>query len=130
MEASKQMESDFHLEELHQQSIEWLNEISFIKEELVFLRNLLTKDASHFPTVESAELDRELIVFDRNMLSTLLHSVREHEMWLSDILRTNTPSRLKFYREYHDELAERIEACRREIIGIKKKIFAFIRFPS
>ena len=68
------------MEELHQQSVEWLDEISFIKEELVFLKSLLTKKAGHFPAGESAELDQELIAFDKNILSTLLHSVREHEM--------------------------------------------------
>lgn len=125
MEALQKMDSNSNVEELHQESIEWLSEVSFIKQKLMFLRKLLTKNTGHFPTVESAELDKELIVFNSNMLSTLLHSIREHEMWLSDIFRTDTPSRLKFYRELHDELGERIKTCRNEIVAMKKRIFAF-----
>jgi len=127
METVKRIESNPSLEELHQQSIEWADEVAFIKEELVFLRKLLTKFGGHFPTVESAELDKELIVFVSNTLSPLLHSILEHEMWLSDILRTDTLSRLKFYRELHGDLSERMRACRKEIFGIKKRFFAFAK---
>ena len=57
MNASKQMRGDFHVEELHQQSVEWLDEISFIKEELVFLKSLVTKLAI-FPQVNLLNLTR------------------------------------------------------------------------
>jgi hypothetical protein len=115
------------LEVLHEQSLEWLSEIACMKEEVVFFNTLVNKNTIHFPTSQSAELDKELITFNSDMLTGLHNKIMEHERWLADIIRTDTLSRQEFYREIHCELTAQMDACREKFIQIKKRIFSLVK---
>jgi hypothetical protein len=116
------------LEVLHEQSLEWLNEMNFVKEEMTFLNRLLNRDAGHqFPTEECAALEKELTIFNSDIVDVLYRKIQEHERWLTDIIRTDTLDRQYFYREVHRELMHEISECMEKYFFIKRRIFSFAK---
>ena len=116
------------LEVLHEQSMECLDEIHFIKEEFAFFNKLLNKNAGkQFPSEQAAILGSELVSFNSTILSILHNKIIEHERWLADIIKTDTLGRQQSYREMHRELMEEMNACRKKFLQLKKKIFAFAK---
>lgn len=116
------------LEILHKSSHQWLNEIAFMEEEVRFLSSLLTtKSSYHNSNMESIEFNRELTLFSRDFITVLNKKIMEHEMWLTDIIRTDTLDRQKFYREIHSELAAQMRDCHDRFMNMKKKIFSYIK---
>ncbi len=116
------------LEVLHEQSLEYLNEIAFIKEEIAFFNTLLNKNAGRqFPSEQSAAFGKELVSFNSGVVSVLQNKIMEHERWLSDIIKTDTLGRQESYRNIHREVTEEMNACHKRYFQLKKSIFSFVK---
>ena len=116
------------LEVLHEQSKEYLDEIAFIKEELVFFNKLLNKNAGQqFPSNQAATLSKEMVAFDSNPLTILHNKIIEHERWLADMIKTDTLGRQESYRDIHRGLTEEMDECRKKFQSLKKSIFSFAK---
>jgi len=116
------------LEVLHEQSCEYLNEISFMKTEITFFNTLLNKNAGRqFSTEQSAAISKQMITFIGKTLNALNKKLMEHERWLADIIKTDTLGRQQSYREVHRDLTKEMVACREKFVRLKKKVFSFAK---
>jgi hypothetical protein len=116
------------LEVLHEQSLEYLNEIDFMKVEISFFNKLLNKNAGkQFPGEQSAALGKRMIKFVSSTIPDLRKKIMEHERWLSDIIKTDTLGRQESYREVHRALTKEMTMCRENFVRLKKKVFSFAK---
>jgi len=116
------------LEVLHEQSLEYLNEIDFMKVEITFFNKLLNKNAGkQFPSEQAAALSKRMIKFVTRVLPDLREKIVEHERWLSDIVKTDTLGRQESYRVIHRNLTQEMNMCRESFIRLKKKVFSFAK---
>lgn len=114
------------LEVLHEQSLEYLSELDFMKMEITFFNKLLNKNAGkQFPTEQAAALGKRMVKFMGQTLPDLRKKIVEHECWLSDIIKTDTLGRQESYRVMHRDLTKEMTMCRESFIRLKKKVFSF-----
>ena len=115
------------LEVLHEQSLEYLKEIDFMKVEITFFNKLLNRNAGkQFPTEQAAALGKRMIKFV-GTLPELRKKIVEHERWLSDIIKTDTLGRQESYRVIHRDLTNQMNRCREGFMRLKKKVFSFAK---
>lgn len=120
---------DATLETLHAQSREWLGAISFWNEEMTFFYKLMHLREPHisFPTEVLAELEKTLIGITSEHLPHLRGEIEEHEHGLARLVKNNSLSEEREYRNAHRTLLGRIYEIQTIIRGFKKSVFGFVR---
>ena len=118
------------LEILHSQSIEWLEEIEFWKDESAFFCKLIAQRSKKatplLNTKQAREVERDLIYICAEKLDDLLLEVRSHEKFLFRIMNEDRIDK-QLYRSRHRTLAGKISDFEKEFRGMKKKIFQFVK---
>ena len=113
------------LEVLHEESIDWLGEIEFWKDEAAFFYSLILKRTKGTPllkTKEAKEVERHLVYVSAERLDDLRIEVSQHEKFLARLLKTDHIDE-RLYRKRHQEISVNMAAFEKEFREMKKKIF-------
>jgi hypothetical protein len=115
------------LESLHAESCNWLKEIGFWRDEMVFFYKLLNKRefANTFPSKELAAIQNELIRIQSERLDGVKEKVESHEQALAALIKANSIQNEIGYREMHEKLLKEMHDSNSQIREFKKNVFAF-----
>lgn len=117
------------LELLHQESLDWLREIDFWKDEAAFFYSLMWKRSAanaFLRTTQAKKIQQHLVYLTAERLDDLKLETRGHEKMLARLLdKSNADQRA--YREKHKALAVRMHAMEKEFRLLKKKIFTLAK---
>lgn len=118
------------LEILHEQSNEWLNDISFWKEEIAFFYAIIIKKTHVSVPLDAKDslqqIEEELGLISGGELEKLQKEVEEHEKSLYMFLKKKTGTE-RAYRETHKKLAHEFEDFEKKFREIKRNIFSLIK---
>lgn len=117
------------VEELHQDSINWLSEIEFTNYEMKFLNQLLS--SYYIDLLDSGYDDniKELvdkIVIEKKSSKALSKLLVEHEKILSDLIQTNSVTSNKNYLDTHKKFEIEMNIFLGRSRALKMKIFKLI----
>lgn len=119
------------IEVLHEESLEWLEEIEFWKDEITFFfRLMLTKNNQRPKTKMAQDIESQLIYLSSEKLDDLRLSVQSHERFLSEMMKTAKWLDEKVYRSKHRNLSKKFQAFEIEIKNLKTKIFQLVENSS
>ena len=114
------------LEVLHSESLEWLEEVEFWKDEAAFFYSLIIektkKDPSAFKTKEAKDVEKHLIHVSAEKIDDLKMEVQAHERFLSKLM-DNPKLDEQLYRSRHKAITGKIHAFNFEFKEMKRKIF-------
>ena len=117
-------------EEMHHTSLEWISELKFIKDEKLFLSDLIKTYTLQITSLGLFEESRKLITAISNSeldLDLLLKKVRVHENQLSIMLDdVDQPKMEKAYTETHRDLIFTIDNYLIEYRILKGSLFQMI----
>lgn len=117
-------------EEMHHTSLEWISELKFIKDEKLFLNNLIKSYTLQITSLGLFEESRKLVTAISNAeleLDLLLKKVRIHENQLSIMLDdVDQPKMEKAYTETHRDLIFTIDNYLMEYRKLKGNLFQMI----
>jgi len=117
-------------EEMHHTSLEWISELKFIKDEKLFLNDLIRSYTLQITSLGLFEESRKLITAISNSeldLDLLLKKVRVHENQLSIMLDdVDQPKMEKAYTETHRDLIYTIDNYLMEYRKLKGSLFQLI----
>ena len=118
------------LEQLHQESIEWLDKIAFWKDEVAFLYKVIRQKTQQNPTemksIKMKELERELLHISTDELEVLMDGIELHERYLSRVL-DNIQLDESHYRFKHRRLSLKMMKFRDHFKALKRKIFELVK---
>ena len=117
-----------NLDWLHSQTMEWIREVDFWKDEAVFFYHLLRrKDVSRtFPARELADLENELIRISGQDITSLIVELRQHEQLLKSLMET-PGDRENEYRQKHREIMFHVASLETRIREYKKQVFNYVK---
>src|ERR1700722_8561395 len=114
------------LESLHAETVNWIEEIAFWRDETAFLYSLELKDTlKSVPVGEKVsirKIDNELVRLAGGDLDLLENEVELHQVSLYGLL-TNISNTEEAYRETHTALAAKIMQAEKRIRTLKSEIF-------
>ncbi|MEZ4991225.1 MAG: hypothetical protein R2824_12465 [Saprospiraceae bacterium] len=114
------------LDHLHERSRNWLSEIAFWKEEILFMKHLITNHFTFFIDPKrisrTTTLTNQLHVIE-NDLQTLEENVREHEHHLKEVMQTNSDKLEKEYRKEHGSLENLLDNFVNDFKAGKRAVF-------
>lgn len=114
------------LEVLHAESLEWLEEVEFWKDEAAFFYTLIIErtkqDPSAFGTREARDVEKHLIHVSVGKLEDMRVEVQAHERFLSRLME-NPKLDEHLYRSRHKLITEKIHAFHHVFKEMKRKIF-------
>ena len=117
-------------EEMHYTSLEWISELKFIKDEKLFLNNLIKSYTLQITSLGLFEESRKLVTAISKAeleLDLLLKKVRIHENQLSIMLDdVDQPKMEKAYTETHRDLIFTIDNYLMEYRKLKGSLFQMI----
>jgi hypothetical protein len=117
-------------EEMHHTSLEWISELKFIKDEKLFLNDLIESYTLQITSLGLFEESRKLITAISNSeldLDLLLKKVRVHENQLSIMVDdVDQPKMEKAYTETHRDLIFTIDNYLMEYRKLKGSLFQMI----
>lgn len=120
------------LEALHQESLEWLEEIEFWKDETAFFYALIMgKTRARFPLAGAREirsLEDHLVYVSAETLDDLRQLVQAHERFLAKLMDDVSLSE-QAYRTKHRAIAKKMAAFEEEFRAMKRKVFLLARQP-
>lgn len=118
------LEAPFEI--LHSESLEWLEEVEFWKDETAFFYALIVektkKNPSVFKTKEAKDMEKQLIHISAGKIDNLKMDVQGHERFLSRIM-SDPKIDEQLYRARHKAIAAKIHAFEQEFKEIKRKLF-------
>jgi hypothetical protein len=121
---------DASLEFLHKESEEWLNTVSFWRDEMAFYYILIARNIPKEIPVKSKELkagiEDEITKIDTGELDYIQNSIEQHEWFLGRLLDSENIDE-HLYRERHEELLLQIQKFENRIKRLKKDIFSLER---
>lgn len=114
------------LEVLHSESLEWLEEVEFWKDEAAFFYALIIEktkqNPSVFKTKEAKDVEKHLINVSSEKIDDLKIEVASHESFLSRLMDDPKLDE-QLYRARHKAIASKIHAFEQEFKKMKRKIF-------
>lgn len=117
-------------DEMHQTSLEWISELKFVKDEQMFLNDLVRSYTLQITSLGIFEESRILITAISNSeleVELLLKKVRVHENQLSIMLDdVDQPKMEKAYTETHRDLIFTIDKYVTEYRRLKGSLFKMI----
>lgn len=115
------------LNALHEQSIEWLEEIEFWRDEVAFFYTLIIeKTKAGLPSMKGPEAraaEKKLIHISTQSLDELKQEVTGHEKFLARIVEHANLDQ-KLYRDRHQQITTQFTAFEKEFRSLKREIFA------
>jgi hypothetical protein len=121
---------DLGLETLHEQSMEWISDIAFWRDEVAFLYALeISKTLKEVPMSAKRKLEaieNELVKVAGGDLDSLYDDVTNHERFLNKLLESKKEDE-ESYREKHTELAEKINYFSTHFRELKREIFEMVK---
>lgn len=120
-----------NLEWLHSQTVEWLREVDFWKDEATFFYNLLRRKevTNAFPARELAELETELICIAGQDITALKTKLQQHEEQLKSLLTQPHGDQELEYRQRHREIMVDVVTLENRIRDYKKSVFHYVKQP-
>jgi hypothetical protein len=121
------------IQALHRESLEWLQELDFMKDEAAFFYGLIiqkleTSSGSHHAE-EMKSIEDGLFSICTTKLIILQDSVNAHELYLSKMITHKTQNDAK-YRSQHGTLLKEMHDLERELRELKKSILVLIKTKS
>ena len=120
---------DVPVEILHRESLEWLGEIEFMKDEAAFFYGLIIRRLkTPYDPLNAEELksiENHLIFISTNMLAMLHDAVEKHERFLSKLTESVKQDE-QSYRSRHIALAKKFKDFEKEFKELKRKIFSVV----
>ena len=117
------------LEILHEESLEWIEEIEFWKNEVAFFLKLLKQKSKQNPsdlkTPEAKGIEKHLIHVSVEKLEELKIEAQSHEQFLVKIM-DNPKLDEHIYRLRHKTLSEIFKNFETEFKEMKKEIFQLV----
>jgi nitroreductase len=117
------------IESLHQQSVKWLNQVSFWKEESRFFNDFISNMLS--PSVNIKDM---MVITEKQIKPEefdLLHKdISVHEKVLEFIILTNKNKDDHDYRASHKQLSTRFNSMEEKINALKKSIFELVKISK
>ena len=117
------------LEILHEESMEWLNEVEFWKDESAFFYTLIMqkikKSSRALKTKDGISIENHLIYISSEKLDDLKSEVQKHERFLAKILNDVTQDE-QSYRLKHKRIATKMYDFEKEFKDMKRKIFQVV----
>lgn len=134
MELLESAKADFLLEApleiLHEESMEWLEEIEFWKDEVAFFYKLMiTKGERKPPTKNLLSIQNQIIYFSSEKLDDLKIEIQTHERFLARMLKAVRQDE-SAYRARHETLSKKISDTEKKFREMKRKIFLFVKKKS
>jgi hypothetical protein len=121
---------DLGLESLHEQSMEWISDIAFWRDEVSFLYALeVEKTLKEVPVSAKRKIglvEEELVKMAGDDLDDLYTQVTTHERFLNHLLGSSKEDE-ETYREKHLLLAEKIDTFNVRLRLLKKEIFEIVK---
>ncbi|HXP48819.1 MAG TPA: hypothetical protein VN922_02635 [Bacteroidia bacterium] len=121
---------DLGLETLHEQSMEWISDIAFWRDEIAFLYALeISKTLKEVPISAKKRLEtieNDLVKVAGGDLDSLYDDVTAHERFLNKLLESKREDE-ESYREKHAELAEKISYFNTHFRKLKREIFDLVK---
>jgi hypothetical protein len=118
------------LETLHEESMEWLEEIAFWRYEVAFLYALEINKTLKSVPVKAKEVmeqaENELIKLSGEDIDTLCDEVVAHERYLGKLIEGKYEDQEE-YRDKHDKIALKIKAFEKRFKILKKEIFEVVK---
>lgn len=112
---------------LFEETREWLDEITFIKEEISFYHALLSRHENAKPAPAAAALSARLVKLRADLNGNFMRSLVAHSNELADMMRTFTMGCHEPYRNAHLELGEEVNRLRLVFKDIKHDIFHYLK---
>jgi hypothetical protein len=114
------------LEVLHSESLEWLEEVEFWKDEAAFFYALIIEKTKQnplvFKTKEAQDVERHLIYVSAEKIDDLKLEIQAHERFLSKLM-DNPKLDEQLYRSRHKTITEKIHRFEFEFKEMKRKVF-------
>lgn len=115
------------LEILHEESLEWLEEIEFWKDETAFFYTLMIKKSDKQPPTKSLlGIQNHIIYLSAEKIDDLKLEIQTHEKFLAGILKSKRQDE-EAYRIKHKAIAKKIRDFENEMKEMKKKVFALVK---
>lgn len=117
------------LEWLHTQTVEWMKEIEFWREEMSFFYSLLHRKEvkNAFPTQQLSELEKEIVKISGEDLDKLKSLLQQHERALIKVLEQESREGELDYRHDHTTILYIVNNFQQRIRTFKKSVFDFAK---
>lgn len=119
------------LEGLHDESREWLSDLEFIHEEIMFYYTLLRSAGRRgFPDRGLAELEKNLVSLNGEQIGPLLLKTQHHEHSLATFFRRDPVLREQdeeAYRRGHGAIQTAIGRLEHRLRDFKSRLFSYAR---
>lgn len=117
-------------EEMHKQSLAWLSELNFIKDEHLFFEDLIKTFTIELLELQDFSNDKEIVdAINRSEKRTIqfIEAVIAHEKGLQIMVdEIDQPKDEKAYKEAHKKLAIEINQFLQEYRMLKSQVFTII----
>ncbi len=117
------------LEVLHAESMEWLEEIEFWKDESSFFYALIIgrnkANPAAFNSKEAKNIESHLVYVSAEKLDDLALEVKVHEKFLTRMMKSKKMNE-QLYRSRHRVIARKIHSFESEFREMKNKIFKLV----
>jgi hypothetical protein len=121
------------LESLHQETVEWIEDIAFWRDEIAFLYSLELKDTLKSVPVDERssirKIENEIVKIAGGDIDKLEDEVEQHEVSLYGIL-TNKSNDEAVYREQHVHISAIIAQIEKRIRVLKSEIYRLAKLSS
>jgi len=114
------------VDELHHDAKLWISEINLIKDEIRFLEHLLSANYIDFLAAglhKKIEDSVKQISVEKNIGTTLLDLINNHDKILSDLIKYDSAASNKNYLESHKQLEIEVTSYIGKYKELKQRIF-------
>lgn len=115
--------------EMHQEHAEWLNKLSFYKDELSIMRNRLAeiaqKNTSGDVLAQVEHFQNQFIV-QAEQLDIVKHNINEHEEYLQQRLNENQVAADRQSSSDHPQIRESMDSFERIFNGLRQEFNQFL----
>ena len=115
---------------MHHETVQWISELKFVKDEQQFLNNLVKHYTSELADAKYYEESKAIVgdILDaENEVDTLIKKVQVHENQLEIMVDDiDQPRMERAYKETHKELMLEMSSYLYTYRGLKKELFSLI----
>ncbi len=117
-------------DDMHEESVQWLSELTFARDEQLFLNSLVKHYTIQLADVENYEKSKEIVghILDaENEVKILIKKIQTHENQLEIMIDDiDQPKMERAYKETHKELMTYMQNYLERYRGLKKQLFTLI----
>lgn len=122
---------DMGLDSFYKQSKDWLSEISFWRDECIFLHSIFVKKKliklNNVPVKMLESIENEVAILNNDLLYKLQQDVKKHKDYIGKLL-ANKLSSADTCRKQHKKLLTSINQFDSRLKMLKKNIFQMVEF--